>query len=496
MSRRRERAAALLLSLASAAAVLLIATSSSPLYVTNFWTDTNIYFTIGRGMTQGLMPYKDLFDHKGPVLFMLYAIGAMISDTSFIGVFVLEVLSLAAMLFIAYETVCLYGRGLLNYLVIPVSAMVTAACTAFNQGGCAEEFILPALSLALYAVLRRMEEGENCRSITCLYVLFGAAMGWVFAVKYTNCGLFFGLAFVVLCYEWRLRGFARAFVCGLWCLAGFAVIVLPSALYMLAYGALDDCLRVYFCENMFLYVGEPMTFGEHIYNALAYLRTQSMANPVVALLAMVGCAWLALRALLLHRKGFLLEAIAAPMGAGLLLLFTYWGEMAHPYYALVFAALAPLGLCPLGMLAARLKGRAWGIASLAALAACVPVCLNLCAAVPLMAVEREDMPQMKAAQVIANTPGATLLDWSSLDQGFYLAAGITPTQRYFANNNLDTVEKREAYKACIASGAVDYLILNAAQAEPGELYELAAEWSGVFDLNSLRTYRLYRLKGE
>ena len=71
---------------------LLVATSSLPLYATNFWTDTNIYFTIGRGMTRGLMPYRDLFDHKGPLLFILYALGAAISDTSFIGVFALEAL--------------------------------------------------------------------------------------------------------------------------------------------------------------------------------------------------------------------------------------------------------------------------------------------------------------------------------------------------------------------------------------------------------------------
>lgn len=85
-----------LLALLCACLALLVATSSSPLYATNFWTDTNIYFTIGRGMTRGLMPYRDLFDHKGPLLFILYALGAAISDTSFIGVFALEALSLAA----------------------------------------------------------------------------------------------------------------------------------------------------------------------------------------------------------------------------------------------------------------------------------------------------------------------------------------------------------------------------------------------------------------
>ena len=492
MKQRTMGRAALALSVLCGVLALLIATTSSPLYATNFWTDTNLYFTIGRGMTNGLMVYRDLFDHKGPLLFMLYALGALVSDASFWGVFLLEIASFAAFLYVAWKIVSLYGEGPLTLAAIPLTAMAAACCTAFNQGGSAEEFILPALSLALYTALRRFEGEGRTRP---LYIAFGAAMGWVFAIKYTNCGLFFGLALTVLLYEWRVSGFVRAFVCGLWCLAGFALVVVPAALYMALCGALGACLRVYFYENMFLYVGEPMTFGGHIYNALAYLRTQSAVNPAVALIGGLGCAGLALRALMLRRKGFLLEAAAMPMGAGLLLLFTYWGEMAHPYYALVFAALVPLGLAPVGMLAAKLKDRRWGLAALAPLAAIIPVCLQLCAAVPMMQVERADMAQTKLAAIVRETPEATLLDWSSLDQGFYFAAGIIPTQRYFANNNLDTAEKREAYRACVEQGAVDYVITNAWQAAPGDHYELVTEIDGVFDLNSPRTYRLYRKKG-
>ena len=491
-----DRRAALALSLLSALAVLLIASTSSPLYATNFWTDTNIYFTIGRGMTQGLMPYTDLFDHKGPLLYMLYALGALVSDTSFFGVFLLEAASLTAMLMLAYETVRLFGRGALALTAVPVTALVTATCTAFNQGGIAEEFILPALMLAVYVMLRRFEEGAACAHPARLYALFGAAMGWTFAIKYTDCGLFFGLALAALLYEWRLRGFFAAFRCGLWSLVGMALVVAPVALYLALGGALGACLEVYFYENMFLYAGEPMSLTGHLYNALAYLCTQSMANPVVAAMGMFGCAGFAVRALLRRRKGFLAEAVAMPLGAGLLLLFTYWGEMAHPYYALVFAALMPLALCPLGALAGRVHGRAWALVPVAALALCAPVCLSRCAAVPLMDVSREDMPQTQFARIMGEADHPTLLDWTSLDQGFYLAAGITPTCRYFVNNNLNTAEKRLAYEAVVASGETLFIVVNAWQDAPGPGYVWVAEASGVFDLGSARSYALYRYMGE
>ena len=61
---------------------------------------------------------------------------------------------------------------------------------------------------------------------------------------------------------------------------GFCAMVLPVAAYLWANGALGACLDVYFAQNLFTYVGEPMTLVEHLYNALAYLRTQGLINPL------------------------------------------------------------------------------------------------------------------------------------------------------------------------------------------------------------------------
>ncbi|MFR2149360.1 MAG: glycosyltransferase family 39 protein [Christensenellales bacterium] len=197
-----------LLALLCACLALLVATSSSPLYATNFWTDTNIYFTIGRGMTRGLMPYRDLFDHKGPLLFILYALGAAISDTSFIGVFALEALSLAAAVYAGWRTVRLFGEGRLTLLAMPLLAAATCCCTAFTQGGSAEEFALPALAVGVYLTLAAMTRPEGKTRGRMLG--FGAAAGWVFLIKYTDIGLFAGLGVCLLAFVWRREGFGRA----------------------------------------------------------------------------------------------------------------------------------------------------------------------------------------------------------------------------------------------------------------------------------------------
>ena len=493
MSKGKERIIALLLSFFAAAAVLLVATTSSPLYATNFWTDTNIFMTMGRGIAHGMVPYRDLVDQKGPLIFLIYAGAALISDSSFIGGFVLECLSMTLFLFIAWNLVSLYGKGRLTFAAIPLTAVMTVCCTAFTQGGSAEEFSLPMLCLAIYVTLRRMLEGKNSKRARLLHAAFGFSMGWVFAIKYTDCGLFFGLGLCLALWVWRCDGLKTAALAVAEMFAGFCLVVLPIALYLAVNGALGMCADTYFVQNMFVYSGRRMTLVEHIYNALAYLRTQSMANPAVALAAIIGVVLVSLHALWKRKRGWLFQAAAAPMAAGLLLLFCYWGEMAHPYYALAFAVLVPLGLIPLGLAAGYFDRHAKRIA-----AAFVLVCMSLtfilpqqlCLAVPLQGVKREEMPQTILAEIMKREENPTLLDISSLDHGFYLAADILPTCRYFCELNVESQSKKEAIQSYLKDGATQFVISR--YIDPGDRYELIAEAAGVFDLNAPQTYYLYK----
>ena len=126
---------------------------------------------------------------------------------------------------------------------------------------------------------------------------------------------------------------------------------------------------------------------------------------------------------------------------------------------------------------------------MASVLAVAPTCMGLCRAVPLMQVRKADMPQTVFAEMMNREGKPTLLDITSLDQGFYLAAGIVPNCRYFADNNLQTKEKKEAIASYLAEGKTQFVVTR--YADPGERYALIAEADGVFDLNDMRHYKLY-----
>ena len=73
--------------------ILLVCSKNSPLYSFNDWVDAHAFFTMGKGIFNGKIPYKDLFEQKGPLLYLIYGIGYLISHDTFIGIFILECVS-------------------------------------------------------------------------------------------------------------------------------------------------------------------------------------------------------------------------------------------------------------------------------------------------------------------------------------------------------------------------------------------------------------------
>lgn len=446
---------------------------------------------MGRGIRHGLFPYRDLYDHKGPLLYFLYFLGALVTEKRFLGVFLLEVISLGAVCYFSFKISTLYQNGMLAVLSVPLTAVVTVSCTAFNQGGSAEEYCLPALVLAIYCFLRLFE----CKSRNRDGYLFGATAGFIFLIKFTICGLHLGLGIMSVIYlVWRddLHSACRHVV--RW-IVGFLAVLLPMALILFFSGTLRECIQAYFFDNLNVYEGTPLTATGHIYNALAYLRTQSAANPIVFVFAVIGFLYIALRAATGRKLNKICQALGYPVAAGIFLLFVYWGEMAHPYYALVFASLVCVGFVPV------IRGIAWvsekvawkplpGILLLIMLVAVLPFSACSSRVLELLNVRWNDMPQYQFSEIMHEDEDASILDVTSLDQGFYFASGILPTFRYFADNNLPSKEKENEIKRYLSEGIPGFVV--SIYRDPGDKYELIAEADGLFDLAAQRHYKLYR----
>ena len=132
---------------------LAVCSKSSFLYPINDWEDANIFFTVGKSIVQGKVLYRDVFDHKGPLLYFLHSLAYLVSRDSFLGMYGIEVFAFTAYLLAVYRTLRLYVKKNI-LLVLPLLAAAILSSKSFCHGDSAEELCLPLVAWSLYATLR------------------------------------------------------------------------------------------------------------------------------------------------------------------------------------------------------------------------------------------------------------------------------------------------------------------------------------------------------
>ena len=472
----------------AAFSVLAVCSKSSFLYPMNDWVDVNCFFTVGRGILHGLVPYRDLYEQKGPLIYFLFALAGQISESSFLGVWILEGLCFSWFLYLGGRIAeVLSGRKNAFWVSAALLGMLIPVTPAFSHGASAEEFFLPVLALGLLIVLKAMREKRLLTGREGFVLgLCAAAALWT---KYTFCGLFAGLALAVIVW-YLFTGKARRLLplIGVFLLGVLALSAVVVGWFALK-DALPDLWQAYFVNNLTQY-SQNIRSGHYDAPLPNLLNNLSWSLPGV-----LGLLWLAI-----HMKKYGWEALAGWLSAVCLFVFTYWNGRRYPYYALVLAVFAPFGLAGAASAAARVLKRIKPVVKNAA--AAVLACLLLLAGplfalraspnVYLMDYRREDLPQYRFAEIIRQSEDPSLLNYGFLDGGFYFASGVLPSDPYFCSLNIDLPEMDQAMRESIREEKTAFVVTRS-QKLKGSNYILVDEGDLPFEGRTWHYY-LYQRK--
>ena len=485
MAKERVRRGALCL--LAAALLLLFCSQCSPLYPLNIWGDANCLLTVGRVMRAGGVLYRDIYEQKGPTLYLIHALAACLSDSGFVGVYVMEVLSLAAAL---YSACSLLRRRLSEPLAL-AGAVLLGACMlvspAFSRGDSAEEFCLPlllgAIALALDAYDRDGGPMRPGRLFAC-----GLLAGGVATIKYTMLGLFIGLCLAEGLTALRHGGLKGALLSAGAFLTGMLLPVLLWAVYFAAHGALRDAYEAYIYNNIFLYdsAEADARIGETLLDVLRYIRS----NLIWVLPAAGGLPMLLLDGRMSGQARLAAALMALCQTVAVCCLGRVW-----PYCPLALSVFAVFGLQALlqhaPMALARRGGAVLAGASALALGLAVLGSPNAY----LRGVRLEDTAQGRLCAFIE--PGATLLQYSHLDDGFYLVSGTLPQERFFVRLNVALGEMSEELDRYLEEALPDYVVTSwAPLPERFGRYQLIATDAGYDESDRInKMFYLYRRRG-
>ena len=479
-----------------AAVFLFLLTKSSPLYPLNEWVDANIYFTIGKGMMRGFVPYLKLYDQKGPTAFLIYGLASLISGTSFLGVYFIETIAFSFFLFAAYRIVALYTEKF-ALLALPVCAAFILGSLSFSHGGSFEELMMPLFAWSLYDTLRYFKESYPNPVPLKMIARNALFAGIMLYGKFTLLAFYIAWMGVLAISQLLAKHVKRAFsASGLFLVVMFAVGI-PFVLYFAANGALKDFYHYYFYSNIFNYsLTDESSALSTVFVIVKSIGAFSFRNPQIALFIALGLG----RFLLQKREQVkAIEKINVLLMAGLLACAIYMGGQGYRYYGLVLTSFMALGLVPVFRLLEKaeplLTKKAWykRAAFVCASVLLLGFALLISDNRYMLSIRREDTPQVRFATTMREKKtqeDVTLLCYGCPDAGFYLAADVIPPYRFFTRVNVPLPELTQGQNSYLDEKSAEFVVTRNLEISP-EGYQLIQDqtfWSEGQD----DTFRLYQ----
>lgn len=534
-----KAASAYLLCVLTAFVIMLVCTRSSPLYAVNNWDDSNSYFTVGKSIFKGLVPYRDLFDQKGMMLYTMYGIASLISYKTFLGVFVIETIAAAINCIAIYRIFKLYMRPGISAFLMPITAAIIYSTRSFWWGGSAEELMMPLFMWGMYLSIRYFKE-EYPKPVSAKTLITGGILaGCVLNIKFNSLGFFFAWMVMILIADLtidparfdeladserndsgqgRHNSFSvriqRCIVHGLLFLLGMLIATIPWIIYFAVKGALYDWFHVYIYLNIFVY-SEKLPFATRLYNMCKIIYNHMLSNPYCGILTALGMAGFVVM------KSRWIEKLNVVMIAGFTALLIFIGGVELQYYSLPLWTFAVLGVVAIGRIAEYMisntvykKKQSADVKDFAEITNIrtnvIRMVLGLCAVTLagivsysvsmntfFMKYSRDDIWIYHFTDTIESSgiESPTLINMGCFDAGLYTTCGIVPTCRFFQTQTIKISDVGEVQGDFIRNGKTDFvLVRDSIPANIDDHYELVMEedWEQSGNVSTFYLYRLVK----
>ncbi len=451
MKRFNEQWKTLLFCIVISILFLTLGSKTSWLYSFHDWFDSNAFFTVGKAMKYGIVPYRDLFEQKGPLLYFLHTLASMISESSFIGVWLFQVVFFTIFLYYNAKICDLYLSKKSKFYLLPLLSFIILMMKSYRYGDSVEEFTLPLIAIGLYHLLYYTKDYRKIPDR--IFLLQGVFAGIVLLMKYTLLGFWFGWMSFFFFYLIQQKEYSKGIRAAVLFLGGMALPMIPVILYFLYHHALQDFIDCYFLINMNSY-----TVSLHGFKWCSWILStvfhKLVQEPLFSLFIVLG-------GFFFYRKRTQEATLWGVLNCLLfLILSVYGGGRSYSYYFLIFAPFAIFGLIELfSYLPLPKKATAPGFVIITLLF----IMLGFQQNTTDLKRSKEDFAQYQFAKIIAARGKApTLLNYGFLDGGFYLTTKTVPQLKYFQKTNIPYQKypaNIEEQKKAILQEEINYVVL-------------------------------------
>lgn len=177
--------------------------------------DSGVFLYIGWRILSGELPYRDVWDHKPPVIFYINALGLFLTEGSRWGVWLLEFLSLFVAAFVGYKIFQkTFGTLTANFSTL---LWLITLVYVIHGGNFTTEYVLPLQFVTLWLVKKTFEKPAFHN---WTWFLIGSIGATAFFTKQNTIGIWISVTLFLIIYRIRLHQIKKLlfnfifFVCG------------------------------------------------------------------------------------------------------------------------------------------------------------------------------------------------------------------------------------------------------------------------------------------
>ncbi|MBR1882794.1 MAG: glycosyltransferase family 39 protein, partial [Muribaculaceae bacterium] len=187
--------------------------------------DSAWFFEAGRAWMLGLTPYVDFADSKGPLLWLIYGMGYLISHQDYTGVFWMSVVFYTAAFYFNYRAALVLTKNSHQSIVASLLMALFYFFPLFHYEIRAEDFCQPFMSISFWALCVISQGSSNTRQLKQALLALGGATAALLLIKFNYAAMQLSIVLCAAITTLRQRrDFAKSFV---HYLSGVLIVLLP-----------------------------------------------------------------------------------------------------------------------------------------------------------------------------------------------------------------------------------------------------------------------------
>ena len=260
--------------------LMSLTASNNPFCVGNTGTDSSVFNYVARTILHGGIPYRDSFDHKGPLIYLIDAFGLALNIN--IGVWIMEFVFIFLSFWFGYKIAKMLGCDDKKSLVVVVICVLTLSYY-FQGGNLVEEYACTFIMISLF-IFTKFFLKAYIKPIE--FVFCGISFAAVCLLRINMIALWVVMCIAALTNWIKKKEDIAVILRNIaWFVVGVASVSLPIIIWLIKNNAFDFFIEDYFTFN-FMYSSDTERASiRNIMYAIYYFGTSA---PIVLMVPILS----------------------------------------------------------------------------------------------------------------------------------------------------------------------------------------------------------------